>query len=417
MTRGASIWFPETLDPDALLARYGRRVGEEVLLLGSIVLERLAADKRCREAGAASLKTQTLRSIFGSRRLEAVRRSAVEAEYVVRSSGYQVGERSQGYGIHKRFASVPLSRRRVEDHEVARRLQTRTEKRRQENMASLQATDAPGSGAVYDHLWRSLQEVELDDRLDFRGLHPTSMITATRLQEKTNMWFRADRHGRLHSPVTSLPKRLRADLHFGGERLADVDISASQAVFLARTLIDEYGHTCISKPGKRNSASPSSLMLRIERPTGNVSECLPDDLKRFVELIERGELYELVAERLKRTRADAKRLWLTATFDRAHRRSAVADMIKSEFPSVFDGMCRIKRGGYKRLAHRMQRAEADHMFGAIIPAVMGELPGMPILTVHDACLVPCSYAERVCAIMRASFELVGVRPQIKIEPC
>lgn len=102
---------------------------------------------------------------------------------------------------------------------------------------------------------------------------------------------------------------------------------------------------------------------------------LSADLRRYVELCEARGLYQAVADRLDKTRDEAKRAIMVAFFDRPWHHNAVSAVLDQLFPTVMEAMRRNKRHNYRRLAHFAQPIESGFMFGRVVPRIMDLRPG------------------------------------------
>jgi hypothetical protein len=117
------------------------------------------------------------------------------------------------------------------------------------------------------------------------------------------------------------------------------------------------------------------------------------------------------------TRDAAKRRVMVALFDKPWHRNAVCVVLEGLFPTVMADMREIKRRDYRRLAHFAQRVESAFMFGRVVPRIMRERPDLFISTIHDSILTRAGDAEFVRGVMLDEFARLGVRPQVKVEPC
>jgi hypothetical protein len=147
-------------------------------------------------------------------------------------------------------------------------------------------------------------------------------------------------------------------------------------------------------------------------------ERLPEDLRRYLELCERRALYQTVqtvADRLGKTRDEAKRRVMVALFDKPWHRNAVSKALEGLFPTVMGDMAEIKRPDHRKLAHFAQRVESAFMFARVVPRIMRERPDLFISTIHDSILTPAADAEFVRQVMLDEFAQLGVSPQVKVE--
>ena len=144
---------------------------------------------------------------------------------------------------------------------------------------------------------------------------------------------------------------------------------------------------------------------------------LPSDLRRYLELCEARGLYQAVADRLGKTREEAKQGIMVVFFDKPWHRNAVSAMLDELFPTVMQAMRGIKRQDYRRLAHFAQRIESGFMFGRVVPRIMELRPDLFVATIHDSILTTAGDAQFVRQVMLDEFARLGLSPQVKVEPC
>ena len=97
-------------------------------------------------------------------------------------------------------------------------------------------------------------------------------------------------------------------------------------------------------------------------------------------------------------------------------RKIVYEAMEQRFPTIVRCMTEIKGKHYKNLAHQMQRAESEIIFGACRD-LMNRHPDVPLWTIHDCLLtVPGhGYEEIVEDALLENFARHGVKPSIKRE--
>jgi hypothetical protein len=144
---------------------------------------------------------------------------------------------------------------------------------------------------------------------------------------------------------------------------------------------------------------------------------LPADLRRYLELCEGRGLYQAVADRLGRTRNEAKHGIMVSFFDKPWHHNATAKALEHLFPTVIKAMRRMKQDDYRRLAHFAQRIESAFMFGRVVPRITDRRPDLFVSTIHDSILTTAGNAEFVRQVMLDEFTQLGLSPQVKVEPC
>ena len=387
-----SVWHPENLDVDALLERYGQRVGEGVLWLGHCIYTQLTDNARCRDTGQVPLMAKYLHKIIGRHHVEAVRQAALWPAMSSVTAVYRAGVRSQAYRILSPYDRARLVCRQITDPGLRHNIRKWCAERTGLMWQRIQRHETLVDAAVCSHLWRNLQRIQIDAKIDFgESFHPSYQIAVEHIQER-EFWFTVDDYGRVHTNVTNLPKALRHFLAVDGKRLVDVDVSESQPLFLGvaiarfnsrqtETVQRGARGTEGGQEGRQQQAESSrgapSLMFddnMIDKNPQLVGELdrrrLPADVRRYLELCEARGLYQAVADRLGKTREEAKRSVMVAFYDRPSHCNAVSMVLAELFPSVMEAMRCIKRGDYRRLAHFAQRIESAFMFGRVVPRII-----------------------------------------------
>jgi hypothetical protein len=441
---GVSIWHADNLNVDALLKSYGQRVGEGVLWLGHCIYVGLADDARNRDTGRVPLRAEYLRNVIGRHHLDAVRKAAMTIGYVDRDPSYRAGSHSQAYWILPPYDRARLVQRQITDPGLRHNIRRWREARRRAMWQRIQRNETPVSEAVCSQLWRQLQRVRIDADICMGNAFLSAcqlsvyQIAVEHLRHG-ELWFTVDPYGRIHTNLTNMPKTLRQYLTVEGERLANVDISESQPLFMGLALArDENGERTDGRKeeaGGREAGKQAGgrrtgrhgvppLMLdntMMDKNTllggGFDRKRLPADLRRYLELCEARGLYQAVADRLGKTRDEAKHGVMVAFFDKPGHPNAVAKALDQLFPAVMQAMRRIKRQDYRRLAHFAQRIESAFMFGRVVPRIMELRPDLFVSTIHDSILTTAGDAHLVRQVMLDEFARLGLSPQVKIEPC
>lgn len=442
MNDGVTVWCPETLDVHTLLASGGQRIAEGVLWLGHCVFTRLAGDVRCRDAGRVTLRADYLRHVIGRHHLAAVRAAATQAGYVARDRSYRAGERAQAYWILAPHDTARLIRWPITDRGLCHRVATWLESRRRELWQRIKRNETPVAAAVCEHLWRNLLRVRIDaevgaDNFPRELVGPvqhntvhhmvgspavivssTYQVAAGHLRD-AEFWFTVDDFGRIHTNLTNLPRMLRPYLSVDGERLANIDISESQPLFVGLSLATAQqanGRQNQTSHGKGHHMMDVLMMDKDRYPAGQLDRGrLPADLRRYLELCEARRLYATVASRLGKSRDEAKRGVMVVFFDKPWHKNAVSNVLWQLFPTVMDAMRAVKTPDFRQLAHSAQRIESAFMFGRVLPSIMQRRPELFVSTIHDSILTTAKDAEIVREVMLNEFARLGVTPQVRIE--
>jgi hypothetical protein len=150
-----------------------------------------------------------------------------------------------------------------------------------------------------------------------------------------------------------------------------------------------------------------------------MAQGLPQDALLYVELTQRGLLYEYLMEQEgipQGRRAEFKKTFFGGVFFCKNKPvTKQARLFQAHFPSVYDVICDLKSNDYRRLAHVLQRTESSLIINRIARRCMGELPGVCVVTVHDSVLTTPDGIDPVGTVMTQEFRRVGLDPTIRAE--
>lgn len=232
-------------------------------------------------------------------------------------------------------------------------------------------------------------------------------------RDKAALYVKRDNYGRLHTNVTCIKSEVRDRCLFcDGMPTGAVDIKSSQASFLC-SVFNEFRLY-------RNNPMYCSINPRIKlapywKLDGKGYADIDGELERFAGLLHSGHLYEFFMERMEMTsRRDAKRAFLTMLFDsvringkRNPERVMARRVWKQEFPALLRCIDWVKANNYAVLAHAMQAAESEFVFGRVIPRVEEEV-GCHWCTVHDSIIVPLEHVDAVKRIVDEELYSCGI---------
>ena len=303
------------------------------------------------------------------------------------------------------------------------------------------AAEYSKTNPVYEQLLSYLDDVEFEK--GFTGEYEQHSVTgdlkfleAEAFANKDFDWFSQDSFGlRLHHPIAAMPKEYRNRLRFKGrpdEQLAVLDIRNSQPYFSS---------VCMNKHLILTYLPAFAPMLphveKYER-TG--------DFHQYRELCIKGCLYEHIMKGMGLTPKDEKEqdkirgkikelLFSSVLFSRLSvfgEKKRFRDYFRKDFPSVHAMFQTIKRldetilpelkeiirptgvkfkypgsnNAYKLVSCLMQRAESSIMYQVIAPRLIDA--GIKFVTVHDSFIMLSENVELAQAIIKASFEDIGL---------
>ena len=136
------------------------------------------------------------------------------------------------------------------------------------------------------------------------------------------------------------------------------------------------------------------------------------DLDTFCELTQSGGFYEFLMVNLRNrscpvfTRDDVKeRLMADVLAKRGNYPSAVEDMFREHFPTVYRFICGINKDGaeHANLIRLLQRAESDLVIHTVVADLAVRRPEMFILTLHDSIYTTARDIPEVVEAFEAAF--------------
>ena len=131
----------------------------------------------------------------------------------------------------------------VADSILRRNIRKWEESRQRETWRRIRNNETPVAREVCGFLWRHLQRLRLDSGIGLDGgFDQAHEIVADAIRGR-RFWFVVDAYGRIHTPLTNLPRLLRAHLAVEGRRLVGVDIGESQPLFIGLALATAAGDT------------------------------------------------------------------------------------------------------------------------------------------------------------------------------
>lgn len=246
-----------------------------------------------------------------------------------------------------------------------------------------------------------------------------------------------DEFGRLHTPVTSLPKAFRWFITLDGEPLAGVDIQSSQPLFLGLMARDyalrgsSSGVFTDAQQGISPYALPGADGGRVSEPGCGRWLMLCEETDFYLSIRDRldlnvsrdrvksmlfGVLYgpNLVEGRLlKHLRAEFPEIveCILATKEVPRLRAEWSRIREGRsYPSAWAAFRREYRPIYGRLACEMQRVEAAFVFGQVVPRL--QVMGVPVVTIHDSVLVPRSLRAVAKEVVDGEFRKIGIRARL-----
>lgn len=224
-----------------------------------------------------------------------------------------------------------------------------------------------------------------------------------------------DRFGRVHTPVTSLPRHLRCCLSVGGEPLAGLDLANSQPL-VAGLLARRF---CRSRSvrsrmcGATFEGAGNPYCYKALADLGDHPD-VPADVRAYLRCCAAGTFYESFTPS-GGDRDRVKRGFMSVLMGPNRYRGPVKAAFAARYPTVAGMLRDLKRKEHARAAWLLQNLEATVFIHAVCGRLMDRRPDLPVFTVHD-CLftVPGGLASVRAAVLE-EFGQLGVVPTLK--PC
>ncbi|EMI54686.1 hypothetical protein RSSM_03802 [Rhodopirellula sallentina SM41] len=239
---------------------------------------------------------------------------------------------------------------------------------------------------------------------------------------------------RYHSLMTQLPRRARKHVRtLDGESVSLVDVSACQPLLLG------YLSVCHQRCPSSTTNLPSYDAQIFDWHRGKVAR----DIAAWIELCETRSIYRFLYDAIQthdgpttttitlangrqreidlRTISERsfKRASLIPVFDTLESmiRSPVFTVIRRDFPTIAAFIVSAKQAGHQRLACLLQCAESTLMIDRLGDTLSKRYPNVAVAPIHDALVVPHSFAETAVELINEQFQALGLMPHVRIESC
>lgn len=398
------VYNPDNFDPAACLPPFLRRFSDCARMLVHIVLVR-QCEQDLDERDYVPLSASILRKQIHGRFAEAVR-DALRASGVLDCDDvYVPGVKCLGYRLGRDYRRRKAVRVRLQDKALVRR------NAREEVRGPVLLNE------VHEMMWHWLNRVEIDHEGASRLLEQSGLalrnlaqkwITLEKLKAK-ELFFSSDPRGRVYHNVACLWKEFRPYLRLEGESLANLDIRNSQPLLFALCLRSYFRQV------QEKNFSPLPSIYYSVAP--NWRDGLYDDVKRYIELVERGQLYECLMDRFgvdRRKRDRFKRTFFANIFySELNAKGRYTSEFADLFPHVDEAITHYKRNHHRDLPLQMHKAEADLIVGTVCGRIVRDYRHVPFLTIHDSILTAPDHVPAIEVIMRDAFADLGLSPTFK----
>jgi hypothetical protein len=410
----------------------------------------------------------------GSKRAWFPVKDALVASGVLQCDGkYEIGEKSFWYRLAPRWLAEPFVGTMPSASAGKGGLRAEAER-------ELRCDPTITEPHIIEHLEGRLGRLEIDEEETMQTIdgiadpgscrHAELVAGAIKSGDPAYRWMIECRYGRMHSVATQMPRVLRPALRMDGERMAEIDVGATQPTIVgvmaaraqARGRAGERASSEEERPGdgqqhaaggrRAGGRGAHSLMtpaftpvLDIEHDSMYPDDCfdelshhcdhattkipgrvihasnLPSDLAEYLDACVSNRYHEEFADTIGMPcetpveRAAVKRAscWLLMGEPAAGcpqwRRYA------ERWPSAAGYLERIKRGDYRRAAHLFQRVESDLVIRGACAILARERPEIPIITIHDCIMTTERYVGVVVEALQRPWKELGVIPALKIQ--
>jgi hypothetical protein len=355
-------------------------------------------DKRNEDNSFIPLRGKILQSVLGGRYKDYIKYLLAEG-IIETNNRYQIGKKSKGYRLGKKFRNVRFKHVEIADENINRKMKVFKE-------YQVRGIKYPQHKYIYNCLTKV--EIKEDEARYFIEQNTTeaekynSYSYSIDLIAWKEFFFVVDSTaGRVHNNVTNLSSELRQFLRYENQELVEIDIRNSQP-FLFNLLIQDYF----------NSVSNISLSY------GNQSLIkYPDmeDIGLYKRLTSNGKFYEYLMPYFPAVnREEFKKKVFGRIFYNDEKKYEYAEWLifKDIFPNVARIITHYKKDNYKNLAITLQKAEAEIMINRIVPRLAEKK--IFILTIHDSILTTKGNTDMVKKIILDEFKnQYGLIPTIK----
>ncbi|MBL8815964.1 MAG: hypothetical protein JNL58_08025 [Planctomyces sp.] len=395
--------LPESFDPSDSLPPKLHRYCDDARYFVATVLTKISRGQ-VDEDGNVRLAAKYLRNIMNFRNYRHVIDALLEADIVERGS-YLIGVKSFGYRLSERFVNdrhvrvAPTDRRLIQrleayyaEHERNRRSQMKPVHKALERHQRRLSIDR-------DHASEILQKLP-------PGSNPwdTQNVLICDIDNR-NFHLSIGTYGRVSNNITSLKRELRHALRLRKDPLCNADVRCCQPA-----LLGQLAHEATRKHGKTGGVCNYDVQIGA-------------DIDSFIELVQSGGFYEFLVVNLKNrscpvfTRDDAKKRFLTDVLaKRGTYRSAVEDVFREHFPTVYNFIRSVNRDGaeHANLIRLLQRAESDLVIHTVAADLVVSRPEMFFMTLHDSIFATERDLPFVAEAFEAAFKRRGYSMSLKL---
>lgn len=226
-----------------------------------------------------------------------------------------------------------------------------------------------------------------------------------------------DRFGRIHTLITSLPKKLRCCLSVRGSYLMGSDLYNSQPLIAGLVACRYYGsrqarYTMPLEVFAKGNRNPYSYRAYQELPSLTK---VPADVREYLAVCQEGRMYESFMQPGDDRDRFKVKFYTDVLFGRNRIKSKVKSAFFGRYPSMAAMFKALKYKDYQRPAWIMQNVESTLFIYNICGRVMKERPKTMVFTIHDSLLAPPGDFGYVQRIAEEEFARLGLQPKFHKE--
>lgn len=353
-------------------------------------------DKRLEGSDFVPINMELFRTLVSEQESKPILDNLVKLNIIETDGIFIIGEKSKGYKINDKF-TLKWKLEEMKDIKLAKKLTNKYEK--------IEASiNEYGAGYRIVSYWFKLLEIDRKKAKKYISNHfrgdngkYNSAFCSINLFNNEMKFISVDNtSNRLHCNLTNINAKLRQFLTVDEERLAQVDISNSQPLFLGMVM--------------KNNTMVDSV-----------------ELDKYVGLVCSGQFYEFLAKKMPGKPLNLKDEEVKKKFKKSIFSGVLFDenrvklskwelLFQKEFPTIFAAVREIKAENYNVMAIMLQKMESTFIFNAV--AVIDREIGKgkaPLLTIHDSIVSTPEYIDMVQQIMEHLFEEeFGLLPKLKV---
>ncbi len=226
-----------------------------------------------------------------------------------------------------------------------------------------------------------------------------------------DLWFVVDRYGRLHTPLTSMPRAWRPCVGYRGQPLAGLDLANSQpllAGLCARQFYsDRYGkHRLLERSFDASNKAPYRYTTQRAKRTNQ-------GVEDYIRLCEDGRLYESLMQPGDDRRRFKERFYAEVFFGSNRWPSPLQARFEDRHPAIATMLRKMKAKDHRRSAWILQNYEATLFLGVICNRIRQERPRTPVFTIHDALLTTPAHLPYITTVVREEFGKLDCSPTLR----